>query len=351
MAPAQVLLAELLSLPSAELEHRIAAELGCEPGARARTVAAHLLADTDDLGVLTEPVPGIAARLGVAVGVLHEIITILRTESGHAGLCAASLADRLRLEVRGFAERGRVPDEVERLIRGGLDQLGGSTPDAVGLTSGELAQALAWLRGHLTAEVFGEDRPAPPAPVDIVVRHAAGELVVAVVPGPWSAVHVAESTVRRQARRVVAGPSAHLPLTRREIAAELAVHESTVSGYSRRIPSWVRRRCKPSYRYPVNGAVGLVGNLICESGVQPDRIEGSRSATPMRAPNFAGRVRDFTPEEVRDRDFARKQGPRLPGIGIAQWTDPTRRAGLFTHTIGESAPRSLPISMPRWTIS
>lgn len=88
------------------------------------------------------------------------------------------------------------------------------------------------------------------------------------------------------------------------------------------------------YGYPVNGAAGIVGNLIAESGVQPDRIEGSRSATPMRAPDFAGRVRDFTPEEVRDRNFARKQGPRLPGIGIAQWTSPARRAGLFTHTIG-----------------
>lgn len=232
-----------------------------------RTVAAHLLADTDDLGVLTEPVPRIAARLGVPVGALEEIITSLRAASGHAGLCATSLAERLRLEVRSCAEHGRVPDEVERLISGGLDQLGGPTPEAVGLTPGELAEALVWLRGQLSAEVFDEARPAPPAPVDIVVRRAAGGLVVAVVPGPWSAVQlaesylaaaavapgiaehlarardfvgalarrertvlrVAESTVHRQAQRVLAGPAAHLPLTRREIAAELTVHESTVS--------------------------------------------------------------------------------------------------------------------------
>jgi Phage tail lysozyme len=85
------------------------------------------------------------------------------------------------------------------------------------------------------------------------------------------------------------------------------------------------------YRYPVNGAAGLVGNLIAESSVMPDRIEGSQASTPMRAPDFTGRVRDFTPEEVQNRDFRRRVGPRLPGIGIAQWTSRARRAGLFQH--------------------
>jgi hypothetical protein len=85
------------------------------------------------------------------------------------------------------------------------------------------------------------------------------------------------------------------------------------------------------HRYPVNGAAGLVGNLIAESGLLPDRIEGSHAATPMRAPDFSGRVRDFTPDEVRDRSFGRRTGPRLPGVGIAQWTSPHRREGLFRH--------------------
>lgn len=87
-----------------------------------------------------------------------------------------------------------------------------------------------------------------------------------------------------------------------------------------------------TYHYPVNGAAGLVGNLIAESGVQPDRIEGSHEDTPMRAQDFAGRVRDFTPDEVRDRDRRRRTGPRLPGVGIAQWTSSGRRAGLFRHS-------------------
>ena len=86
------------------------------------------------------------------------------------------------------------------------------------------------------------------------------------------------------------------------------------------------------YGYPVNGAAGLVGNLIAESSVMPDRIEGSAPATPMRAPDFTGRLRDFTPDEVRDRNVSLRTGPRAPGIGIAQWTTRDRRAGLFRHT-------------------
>ena len=86
------------------------------------------------------------------------------------------------------------------------------------------------------------------------------------------------------------------------------------------------------YRYPVSGAAGLVGNLIAESSVLPDRIEGSHSATPMRAPDFTGRLRDFTADQVRDRSFGRRTGPRHPGIGIAQWTSPNRREGLFRHS-------------------
>jgi hypothetical protein len=87
-----------------------------------------------------------------------------------------------------------------------------------------------------------------------------------------------------------------------------------------------------TYHYPVNGAAGVVGNLIAESGVQPDRIEGSHEDTPMRAADFTGRVRTFTPDEVRNRDKGRRIGPRLPGVGLAQWTSRDRRMGLFRHS-------------------
>lgn len=93
----------------------------------------------------------------------------------------------------------------------------------------------------------------------------------------------------------------------------------------------VMERLVDDYGLPVNGAAGLVGNLWAESGVIPSRIEGSAAATPMRAPDFAGAVTDFTPEQVMNRDRTRRVGPRAPGIGLAQWTSAGRRRGLFEH--------------------
>ncbi len=54
----------------------------------------------------------------------------------------------------------------------------------------------------------------------------------------------------------------------------------------------------------------------------------------MRAQDLSGQVRDFTPDEVPDRDPARRTGPRLPGVGIAQWTSRRRTEGLFRHVAG-----------------
>jgi murein DD-endopeptidase MepM/ murein hydrolase activator NlpD len=86
------------------------------------------------------------------------------------------------------------------------------------------------------------------------------------------------------------------------------------------------------YRYPLNGAAGIVGNLYAESGVLPNRVEGSRAATPMRARNFAGVMTDFSAEQIMNRNRSRQEGPRLPGVGLAQWTASARRSGLFQHT-------------------
>ena len=94
----------------------------------------------------------------------------------------------------------------------------------------------------------------------------------------------------------------------------------------------VMRLLVGTYGYPVSGAAGLVGNLQAESGVLPQRVEGSAGDTPMRAPSFAGPVTDFTADEIVNRSHSARTGPRLPGIGLAQWTSPGRRTGLFAHT-------------------
>jgi RNA polymerase sigma-54 factor len=136
-----------------------------------------------------------------------------------------------------------------------------------GLGSGEVRDALAWIRAHVPAQLFTDaDASVPPPVVDLVVRSERGRLVVDVVPGPWSGLRVADSYVAaagdpfvarevaraqrfvdgltrraatlldvaevavvRQTRRVREGPRGHVPLRRREVAAELGVHESTVS--------------------------------------------------------------------------------------------------------------------------
>jgi hypothetical protein len=98
------------------------------------------------------------------------------------------------------------------------------------------------------------------------------------------------------------------------------------------------------YGFPADGAAGVVGNLWVESGVLPNRLEGSRASTPMRAPNFAGVVTDFTALEVMNR--ANPNGPRLPGVGLAQWTSGGRRSGLFMHAyIGSTLRENVLFSM------
>ena len=117
---------------------------------------------------------------------------------------------------------------------------------------------------------------------------------------------------------------------KREVTARgPIIHWPAVSTENRLV--YVMNLLVDTYHYPVNGAAGIVGNLYAESGVLPSRIEGSAAATPMRAANFAGQITDFTPEEVMNRSGTAnpKVGPRKPGIGLAQWTSPARRSGLF----------------------
>jgi Phage tail lysozyme len=86
-----------------------------------------------------------------------------------------------------------------------------------------------------------------------------------------------------------------------------------------------------SFNFPVNGAAGLVGNLMAESGGQPNRVEGSREASPMRARGFDNITTDFSAEDIQNRSRADGVGPKLPGVGLAQWTSANRREGLFNH--------------------
>jgi hypothetical protein len=104
---------------------------------------------------------------------------------------------------------------------------------------------------------------------------------------------------------------------------------------------YVIERLIDQYGYPLNGAAGLVGNLVTESSVIPSRIEGSAEATPMRSKNFAGQMVAHTPADVMNRNATSGVGPALPGIGLAQWTTGSRRSRLFTHPFNGTAQEAL----------
>ncbi len=91
------------------------------------------------------------------------------------------------------------------------------------------------------------------------------------------------------------------------------------------------------YEYPVEAAAGIVGNLEIESGVIPSRLEGSSPKEPMRAPDLQGNTRTWSPEEIMNR-IPREQGPRLAGVGLAQWTAKNRRRRLFEHRFEGAQP-------------
>ena len=99
---------------------------------------------------------------------------------------------------------------------------------------------------------------------------------------------------------------------------------------------YVMRLLVETYGYPQNSAAGICGNLEWESGLLPDRIEGSTDTAPFRAPGFSPRGvrRDFTPAEIVNRNGATKTGPLFPGVGLAQWTYPPRRRALFRRKVG-----------------
>jgi peptidoglycan hydrolase-like protein with peptidoglycan-binding domain len=109
------------------------------------------------------------------------------------------------------------------------------------------------------------------------------------------------------------------------------------------------------YNFPPNGAAGIVGNLESESTILPNRIEGARSANPMYAPSIGfnaakkeytlGPFKLFTVDEIINRSLEKRYGPRKPGIGLAQWTSPTRRKGLFEHVYNNQKGHSILFNM------
>jgi len=86
------------------------------------------------------------------------------------------------------------------------------------------------------------------------------------------------------------------------------------------------------YGYGREAAAGIVGNLEAESGIIPERVEGSRRANPRYARGWDGKRSRHNAIDIQNRSSRRRRGPRRPGIGLAQWTSRGRRNRFFAFS-------------------
>jgi hypothetical protein len=83
----------------------------------------------------------------------------------------------------------------------------------------------------------------------------------------------------------------------------------------------------------------MLGNMRTESQWSPTRIQGILDdSDPLKGPNKAGQTVTYTGTDLlRQSVFGtndvadNKILPEKTGLGLAQWTEPGRRKGLFEH--------------------
>lgn len=73
------------------------------------------------------------------------------------------------------------------------------------------------------------------------------------------------------------------------------------------------------------GVAGLMGNLQAESGLIPYRVQGDFSSGYTESISYTAKVDSG---EISENDFV-NNGPGGGGYGLAQWTFPTRKQGLY----------------------
>jgi hypothetical protein len=163
-------------------------------------------------------------------------------------------------------------------------------------------------------------------PIFVCVAAAATPAARASAPRPL----VAPALSNRQWLKLLAARAVQREPAAAEAAAAEAAPAPPVPVTRQERMAYVMGLLVDTYGYPEVGAAGLVGNLMAESGLLANRIEGSKPDSAMTAKNAQGVKTEFTPEEVMNRQY-KVSGPQKPGVGIAQWTTASRRAGLFQH--------------------
>lgn len=262
------------STPAWEAEHAAVedwrADLLRDARAELRTslhgLAAEVVGALDDRGLLPEPPTAEPGALAAVVEVLRLV--------GPPGLAARSPTDCVAVQARALVAEGQAPALLAEIVEDWLPAVAEGRYDeiAVGLGTSEEAvtSAVETLRTRIRPFVVLNGTSTRSAPTDVVfarprtpdapvVAHVADlsslglERVTDVLPPvpearAWAAPHreaadrliaaitarsrmlqrVADELAVRQRGFILDGPSDHVPLRRREVAAALSVHPSTV---------------------------------------------------------------------------------------------------------------------------
>jgi len=242
-----------------------------------RAIVEYLVDSLDRHGLLDRSCAQVAAELGVGESAVSRVLDVIR-RIGPPGIGATDVAEclLLQLDAAGLDEvstalaRSVIASHLPALAKGHF----ASIASALGVTPAEIKQVLELIRrrlrpypafdGNATTvvcyvvpdlvirphdDVAGEFTVelVEPAMIRLRVRRIVGTSVdgsaaaahasvrqarsfVAQLRDRWDSLRrVAECVVDRQKDFLLAGPSALRPLTRADVAAELGLHESTVS--------------------------------------------------------------------------------------------------------------------------
>ncbi len=256
------------------------ADLLSEVASADRWIAAGILADLDERGLLGRDPVGAARWLGVTPQRVRRVLALLRAAS-RPDLAAADLCDALLLQLAALDLPADATGLLRRLVAGHLAEIAADRIDTVAthldLPVGQIRAAVAQLRALLRPPT-GVDRAepvGPPVVPDIVLRWAADGTAEVSLPrhGPRLVVdpgyarlaatatgrtadelarvraeltrarefldrlarrdgalrRIAEAAVAHQVDFLRGGALAHTSLTRTALARQVGVHPSTVS--------------------------------------------------------------------------------------------------------------------------
>ena len=288
-----------------------------------RWLAAYLLADLDERGLLGRSVEALAIQLRVQPARIARVLTAVRAV-GPPGIAAADIRECLQLQLTTLAGNGvAVPPLLSILLEQPWELLTRPARCAAELGAPQTAveQALDFLRAHCRPYALQRPSPAAPAaapvPDLLVLQGPGGELDVVAedqgsslridcrylevlggsqLPDAQAAqVHeqicrarafiahlqqrtgtvltVARAAVRRQAAFILDGPRAHASLTRSELAAGLGLAESTVS----------RAVSRKSLRLPDGRMIALAALFGTSVGAREALRELLRGDRPARS--------------------------------------------------------------------